>query len=89
MQSRVAKIETLSVPAAEAARAVGLRTAKEFRENFVVPGLVKRLRVKAELYAVEAIKRAVALAADEPSVSSEPTAGANWLEKRALERLAQ
>lgn len=89
MQSRVAKIETQSVCAVEAARACGLRSAKKFRENFVEPGLIKRLHLKDELYAVAAIKRAVALAGDGPSGASQPSADVNWLERQALERLAK
>ncbi len=71
MQTRVSKIEPLAVPAAEAARAVGLRTAAEFRSNFVAPGLVKRLHVSAELYSVVDLKRAVAVVSGAPAQAAD------------------
>lgn len=83
MQTRVSKIEPLAVPAAEAARAVGLRTAAEFRSNFVAPGLVKRLRVSAELYSVVDLKRAVAVVSGAPAQAADQA----FLAAEALRRV--
>lgn len=84
MQTRVSKIEPLAVPAAEAARAVGLRTAAEFRANFVVPGLVKRLRVTAEIYAVADLKHAVAALSGAPVQAADQA----FLAAEALRRVS-
>jgi hypothetical protein len=84
MQTRIAKIEPVSISAAEAARMVGLRNASEFRLNF--GALVKPLPLPtAEVYSVEEIKRAVAALAG----SAVARQDVSWLEQQALRRLSE
>lgn len=82
MQTRIAKIEPVSICAAEAARMVGLRNAAEFRLNF--GAIVKPLPLPAaEVYSIEAIKRAVAALAGTAAARQDSA----WLEEQALRRL--
>lgn len=82
MQTRVAKIEPIGVSAADAARMVGLRSAAEFRSNF--GAIVKPLPLPAaEVYSIEAIKRAVAALAGTAAARQDSA----WLEEQALRRL--
>ena len=84
MQTRIAKIEPVSISASEAARMVGLRNAAEFRLNF--GALVKPLPLPAaEVYSVEEIKRAVGALAGS-AVARQDLA---WLEQQALRRLSE
>jgi hypothetical protein len=84
LQTRVSKIEPISVRAAEAARMVGLRSAADFRKNF--KDLVKPLPLpSAELYSIADIKHAIALL----SYVKAPSSDVAWLEQRALQRLAE
>ncbi len=84
MQTRIAKIEPVSISAAEAARMVGLRNAAEFRLNF--GALVKPLPLPAaEVYSVEEIKRTVAALAGHAAARQD----VSWLEQQALRRLSE
>jgi hypothetical protein len=84
MQSRIAKTDALALPAAEAARAVGLRSVKDFRAEYVVPGYIKPMRTKSETYAVEDLKRAVRSLSSAPAEAQDQA----FLTAEALRRVS-
>lgn len=85
MQTRVAKLETLGVRAAEAARIVGLRNATEFKKLF--GQYVKPLPLAgAEIYSLAAVRNAFyALSGDAPA---EPR-DRNWFAREAERRVME
>lgn len=83
MQTRLAKIETLGIGAAEAARMVGLKNANEFRNVFGQH--IKPLPLHgAEIYCVSSLKKVFAvLSGDAPA---EPR-DRNWFAREAERRV--
>lgn len=85
MQTRMAKIETIGISAAEAARMVGLKNASEFRKTFGQH--IKPLPLpNAEIYSVSGLKKVFAtLSGDAPA---EPR-DRNWFAREAERRVME
>lgn len=84
MQTRVAKIETLGICAAEAARMVGLKNASEFKNIFGQH--IKPLPLRgAEIYCVSALKKVfAALSGDAPAEPRDRSWYAAEAERRVM-----